>query len=65
LGVIGNLLGWCFVYQIVCFIFYMWVRWTIPRFNDQLMHLVEEFDPVSTLISITGIVILRAEIATY
>ena len=48
--------------------FYMWVRWTIPRFRyDQLMHLGWRIlIPLSIVnIMITGIVILRHEIITY
>ncbi|MES2573614.1 MAG: NADH-quinone oxidoreductase subunit NuoH [Bacteroidota bacterium] len=48
--------------------FYMWVRWTIPRFRyDQLMHLGWRIlIPLSIAnIVITGIVLLRGEIATY
>jgi NADH-quinone oxidoreductase subunit H len=59
---------WCFIYSGFIFFFYMWVRWTIPRFRyDQLMHLGWRIlIPLSIInIIITGIVILRAEIATY
>jgi len=48
--------------------FYMWVRWTIPRFRyDQLMHLGWRIlIPLSIFnIIITGIVILRVEIMAY
>jgi NADH-quinone oxidoreductase subunit H len=48
--------------------FYMWVRWTIPRFRyDQLMHLGWRIlIPLSIVnIMITGIVILRHEIIAY
>lgn len=48
--------------------FYMWVRWTIPRFRyDQLMNLGWKIlIPLSIVnIIITGIVILRGEIAAY
>jgi NADH-quinone oxidoreductase subunit H len=51
----------------VSFSLYMWVRWTIPRFRyDQLMIWMESVIPLSIInIIITGIVILRAEIAIY
>ena len=48
--------------------FYMWVRWTIPRFRyDQLMHLGWRIlIPLSIVnIIITGIVLLRVEIMAY
>ena len=48
--------------------FYMWVRWTIPRFRyDQLMHLGWRIlIPLSIFnIIITGIVLLRVEIMAY
>ena len=67
---IANILGFGALFIKLCgFIFlYMWVRWTIPRFRyDQLMHLGWRIlIPLSIInIIITGIVILRAEIATY
>jgi NADH-quinone oxidoreductase subunit H len=67
---IGNVLGIVVLFaKIFGFIFfYMWVRWTIPRFRyDQLMHLGWRIlIPLSIMnIIITGIVILRADIATY
>ncbi len=48
--------------------FYMWVRWTIPRFRyDQLMHLGWRIlIPLSIAnIVITGIVLLRGDIFAY
>ncbi len=48
--------------------FYMWVRWTIPRFRyDQLMNLGWKIlIPLSIVnIIITGIVLLRAEIMAF
>jgi NADH-quinone oxidoreductase subunit H len=71
LGVnVGNLLGILALFIKICgfIFFYMWVRWTIPRFRyDQLMHLGWRIlIPLSIInIIITGIVILRVEIATY
>ena len=67
---IANVLGIVVLFIKICgFIFlYMWVRWTIPRFRyDQLMHLGWRIlIPLSIVnIIITGIVILRAEIAAY
>jgi NADH-quinone oxidoreductase subunit H len=51
------------------FIFFiMWVRWTIPRFRyDQLMHLGWRIlIPLAIInIMITGVVLLRSEIAVY
>lgn len=67
---LGNLLGMLALFIKICgfIFFYMWVRWTIPRFRyDQLMHLGwRVLIPLSIInIIITGIVILRVEIATY
>ena len=67
---IGNLLGFGALFiKIFGFIFfYMWVRWTIPRFRyDQLMHLGWRIlIPLAIVnIIITGAVILRSEIAVY
>jgi NADH-quinone oxidoreductase subunit H len=67
---LANVLGIVALFIKICgFIFlYMWVRWTIPRFRyDQLMHLGwRVLIPLSIVnIIITGIVILRAEIAIY
>jgi NADH-quinone oxidoreductase subunit H len=66
----ANILGIVVLFIKICgfIFFYMWVRWTIPRFRyDQLMHLGWRIlIPLSIInIIITGIVILRAEIATY
>jgi NADH-quinone oxidoreductase subunit H len=67
---LANVIGIVVLFAKICgFIFlYMWVRWTIPRFRyDQLMHLGwRVLIPLSIInIIITGIVILRAEIAIY
>jgi NADH-quinone oxidoreductase subunit H len=67
---LANVLGIVALFIKICgFIFlYMWVRWTIPRFRyDQLMHLGWRIlIPLSIVnIIITGIVMLRAEIAIY
>jgi NADH-quinone oxidoreductase subunit H len=66
---LANVLGIVALFIKICgFIFlYMWVRWTIPRFRyDQLMHLGwRVLIPLSIVNIITGIVILRAEIAIY
>jgi NADH-quinone oxidoreductase subunit H len=67
---IANVIGIAALFAKLCgfIFFYMWVRWTIPRFRyDQLMHLGWRIlIPLSILnIIITGIVILRAEIITY
>lgn len=67
---LANVLGIIALFIKICgFIFlYMWVRWTIPRFRyDQLMHLGWRIlIPLSIVnIIITGIVMLRAEIAIY
>lgn len=67
---IANVIGIAVLFVKICgfIFFYMWVRWTIPRFRyDQLMHLGWRIlIPLSIInIVITGIVILRAEIITY
>jgi NADH-quinone oxidoreductase subunit H len=67
---IGNIIGIGVLFVKICgfIFFYMWVRWTIPRFRyDQLMHLGWRIlIPLSIInIMITGIVILRADIAAY
>ncbi|MFT7350828.1 MAG: NADH-quinone oxidoreductase subunit H [Flavobacterium sp.] len=67
---IANVLGFLVLFIKICgfIFFFMWVRWTIPRFRyDQLMHLGWRIlIPLSILnIIITGIVILRSEIATF
>ena len=66
----ANLLGIGVLFVKICFFifFYMWVRWTIPRFRyDQLMHLGWRIlIPLSIAnIIVTGIVILRHDIAVY
>jgi NADH-quinone oxidoreductase subunit H len=66
----ANVLGMVVLFAKICFFifFYMWVRWTIPRFRyDQLMHLGWKIlIPLSIInIMITGVVILRGEIAAY
>ncbi len=67
---IANVMGIAALFIKLCgfIFFYMWVRWTIPRFRyDQLMHLGWRIlIPLSIVnIMITGIVLLRGEIATY
>lgn len=67
---IANVFGIMALFIKLCgfIFFYMWVRWTIPRFRyDQLMHLGWRIlIPLSIVnIMITGIVLLRGEIATY
>jgi NADH-quinone oxidoreductase subunit H len=67
---IANILGIAALFVKICgfIFFYMWVRWTIPRFRyDQLMHLGWKIlIPLSIInIVITGIVILRSDIAAY
>ncbi|NHM06628.1 NADH-quinone oxidoreductase subunit NuoH [Flavobacterium sp. CYK-4] len=67
---IANVIGIAVLFAKICFFifFYMWVRWTIPRFRyDQLMHLGWRIlIPLSIAnIIITGIVILRHDIAAY
>lgn len=67
---IANVIGIGVLFGKICFFifFYMWVRWTIPRFRyDQLMHLGwRVLIPLSIInIIITGIMILRDQIAIY
>jgi NADH-quinone oxidoreductase subunit H len=67
---IANVMGIMALFIKLCgfIFFYMWVRWTIPRFRyDQLMHLGWRIlIPLSIVnIIITGIVILREEIMAY
>ncbi|PKB16418.1 NADH-quinone oxidoreductase subunit NuoH [Flavobacterium sp. 5] len=69
-GNIANVIGMMVLFGKLCgFIFFiMWVRWTIPRFRyDQLMHLGWRIlIPLAIAnIMITGIVILRSDIAAY
>jgi len=66
----ANIIGIAVLFAKICgfIFFYMWVRWTIPRFRyDQLMHLGWRIlIPLSIAnIVITGIVLLRHEIAAY
>ena len=63
----ANIIGIVVLFAKICFFifFYMWIRWTIPRFRyDQLMHLGWRIlIPLSIFnIIITGIVLLRVEI---
>jgi len=67
---IANVLGIVALFIKICgfIFFYMWVRWTIPRFRyDQFMNLGWRIlIPLSIVnIMITGIVILRHEIIAY
>jgi len=67
---IANVLGIIALFIKLCgfIFFYMWVRWTIPRFRyDQLMHLGWRIlIPLSIInIMITGIVLLRVQIMAY
>jgi len=67
---IANVIGIFVLFAKICFFifFYMWVRWTIPRFRyDQLMNLGWKIlIPLSIInIMITGIVILRHDIAAF
>ena len=60
---IGALIGFITLFAKICFFifFYMWVRWTIPRFRyDQLMHLGWKIlIPLAVInIIITGIVMV-------
>lgn len=66
----ANILGIGALFVKLCFFifFYMWVRWTIPRFRyDQLMNLGWKIlIPLSIInIMITGIVMLRSEISAF
>ena len=67
---IANVIGVLALFIKLCgfIFFYMWVRWTVPRFRyDQLMHLGWRIlIPLSIFnIIITGIVLLRVEIMAY
>lgn len=67
---IANIIGILALFIKLCgfIFFYMWVRWTIPRFRyDQLMHLGwRVLIPLSIInIIITGIALLRVEIMAY
>jgi NADH-quinone oxidoreductase subunit H len=67
---IGNIIGIIVLFAKICgfIFFYMWVRWTIPRFRyDQLMNLGWRIlIPLSiSNIVVVGIVLLRSQIATY
>ena len=67
---IANIIGMLALFIKLCgfIFFYMWVRWTIPRFRyDQLMHLGWRIlIPLAIInIMITGVVLLRAEIMAY
>ena len=67
---IANVIGIFVLFGKICFFifFFMWVRWTIPRFRyDQLMHLGWRIlIPLAIVnIMIVGAVILRSDIAAY
>lgn len=67
---IGNIIGIAVLFVKICafIFFYMWVRWTIPRFRyDQLMNLGwKMLIPLAILnIVVTGIVLLRVEILAW
>ncbi|HEX8563760.1 MAG TPA: NADH-quinone oxidoreductase subunit NuoH [Flavobacterium sp.] len=67
---IANIIGIVVLFIKLCFFifFYMWVRWTIPRFRyDQLMRLGwKVLIPLAILnIFITGIVMVREELFAY
>ena len=67
---IANVIGVLALFIKLCgfIFFYMWVRWTVPRFRyDQLMHLGWRIlIPLSIFNTIiTGIVLLRVEIMAY
>ena len=67
---IGNVLGIFALFAKICgfIFFYMWIRWTIPRFRyDQLMNLGWRIlIPLSIAnIVVVGIVLLRSDIAKF
>ena len=67
---IGNVLGIFALFAKICgfIFFYMWIRWTIPRFRyDQLMNLGWKIlIPLSIAnIVVVGIVLLRSDILKY
>ena len=67
---IGNVMGIFVLFAKICgfIFFYMWIRWTIPRFRyDQLMNLGWRIlIPLSIAnIVIVGIVLLRSDIAKF
>ena len=67
---IANIIGILVLFIKICafIFFYMWVRWTIPRFRyDQLMNLGWKIlIPLAIInIVVTGIVMLRHEIAAF
>ena len=67
---IGNVLGIFALFAKICgfIFFYMWIRWTIPRFRyDQLMNLGWKIlIPLSIAnIVVVGIVLLRSDILEY
>jgi NADH-quinone oxidoreductase subunit H len=67
---IANVIGIAALFAKLCFFifFFMWIRWTIPRFRyDQLMNLGWKIlIPLSIInIMIVGIVILRSEIFAF
>lgn len=67
---LGNIIGMGALFAKLCFFifFFMWIRWTIPRFRyDQLMNLGWKIlIPLSIVnIIITGIINLRGEILTF
>jgi NADH-quinone oxidoreductase subunit H len=67
---IGNIIGIIVLFAKICgfIFFYMWIRWTIPRFRyDQLMNLGWRIlIPLSIAnIVVVGIVLLRSDITTY
>ncbi|WP_162126703.1 NADH-quinone oxidoreductase subunit NuoH [Flavobacterium phycosphaerae] len=67
---IANVIGIAALFAKLCFFifFFMWIRWTIPRFRyDQLMNLGWKIlIPLSIVnIMVVGIVILRSEIFAF